>query len=1038
MPSSHTPSPEHKRRRAHLIALLLVPLILAPLIVMPQGTEAQTWDPPWPVESGWSTRSPQQQGWTKADSIGGGCRQNGRRTDCSSYIAGSPEDLYELVSRRQPRGACESLGCGPAEPGDAPVVVSRDQCTVDGVFLRWPRGIWHYGARFASRDESRTVTLYREDGTPYRVLQSRTIWRGPMGEHRAFWHNDSCEPPAGWSPQTPTLPGGGVPTSPPGTGTGTTPTPPPPTETPPPETPTETPGQCIPNPQHAPPIMLFEDNRRYTEPPPAPEYQKLPNAWVGAGNLAAYYDPTPNDEYMPFDSYRRHTPEDSSPTHPVTGIYKWGEPWNGVLRQERAYGNQGQYLGYVSNIYTQVIRQMPDASLWQRVRAGHRVMVRFDPLDTAFSPPGKLIGSNAYSDNPLTRKRRLIYALQDLGPNMRPEGGDDVLLAWLVLDDAPDPFVAQWPPQRMRTQTRWFGYAGYYPNTRSPVPSDVLGVNAGFLDDDREWNLQAYRKQDAQHYINVLAGRVFTYAGRDSVRPAPWPYLGAQGGSTYENHSALWLWPPPYEGLSDINFYFVPQPNRVYRAFAVSVAPICDEEYYTGSMLVFTTGGDADIALSKSAPEEAVREQGMGYALTARNIGSEAAQNVVIEDALPEGVTFVSADPPPSEVSGRTLRWNLGAVPAGEARDIQINVNINADAPDTLTNVATATATNDVNAANNRAEATTRLVRTNVGVRITATRLARPGDSLSVTIDYFNDSDREARNVTLTYRPPWGAHLVSLSRAESSRAGDGTLMWTFETLSAGASGRITAQLRAFREDEAAALPAMLLHRAVISTSQDANPLDNQAEAATALLVMPRPGGEHRLRIHSEFDRRQGVYRTETANFTWPSGETLFFTPEILLREPPLPAPPVYYARQRIVAWSFTGSGGLNLTSGSGCRAREQPQAAETEHADLSRMRGCVYRYYSETPGATTMRGQGRLYWSAFAPSSLAEATYGLWPLPDGGVTDLRIQYAVLVELVETGAYDLDGDGRGDSVLDRATFVQDATYRVTLVVPRDVR
>ncbi|PMP83667.1 MAG: hypothetical protein C0183_07780, partial [Roseiflexus castenholzii] len=345
---------------------------------------------------------------------------------------------------------------------------------------------------------------------------------------------------------------------------------------------------------------------------------------------------------------------------------------------------------------------------------------------------------------------------------------------------------------------------------------------------------------------------------------------------------------------------------------------------------------------------------------------------------------------------------------------------------------------NDGNPANNRAEATTRLVRTNVGVRITANRLARPGDPLSVTIAYYNDSDREARNVTLTYRPPWGAHPVSLSQAETRRTDDGVLVWEFDTLPAGAQGTITAQLQAFREDEAPALPAMLLHHAIISTRQDANPLDDQAEAATALLVIPRPSGEHRLRIHSEFDPRQGVYRTETANFTWPSGETLFFTPEILLREPPLPSPPVYYARQRIVAWSFTGSGGRTRTGGAGGRAREQPHAEETANADLSRMRGCVYRYYEETPSATTMRGQGRLYWSAFEPSKLAEATYGVWPLPGGGVTDVRIQYAVLVELVETGAYDLDGDGRGDSVLDRTTFVQDATYRVTLVVPRDTR
>ncbi|MDW8215791.1 MAG: hypothetical protein RMJ55_19750, partial [Roseiflexaceae bacterium] len=57
--------------------------------------------------------------------------------------------------------------------------------------------------------------------------------------------------------------------------------------------------------------------------------------------------------------------------------------------------------------------------------------------------------------------------------------------------------------------------------------------------------------------------------------------------------------------------------------------------------------------------------------------------------------------------------------------------------------------------------------------------------------------------------------------------------------------------------------------------------------------------------------------------------------------------------------------------------------------------------------------------------------YGIWPLP-GSPTNLRIQYAVLTELVETGLYDLDGDGRDDSVLDRRTDVLDGTFTVTLV------
>jgi hypothetical protein len=45
---------------------------------------------------------------------------------------------------------------------------------------------------------------------------------------------------------------------------------------------------------------------------------------------------------------------------------------------------------------------------------------------------------------------------------------------------------------------------------------------------------------------------------------------------------------------------------------------------------------------------------------------------------------------------------------------------------------------------------------------------------------------------------------------------------------------------------------------------------------------------------------------------------------------------------------------------------------------------------------------------------------------------------VLTEVVETGYFDIDEDGRTDSVLERRTDVFEATYRVELVVPRDAR
>ena len=84
-----------------------------------------------------------------------------------------------------------------------------------------------------------------------------------------------------------------------------------------------------------------------------------------------------------------------------------------------------------------------------------------------------------------------------------------------------------------------------------------------------------------------------------------------------------------------------------------------------------------------------------------------------------------------------------------------------------------------------------------------------------------------------------------------------------------------------------------------------------------------------------------------------------------------------------------------------------------------------------------MRWQGHLFWGQYAPERMRDDVYVITPLPMNG-TDLRIQYAVLTEAVETGYEDVDGDGRTDSVLERRTDVFDVTYRVEFVVPRDAR
>jgi uncharacterized repeat protein (TIGR01451 family) len=63
------------------------------------------------------------------------------------------------------------------------------------------------------------------------------------------------------------------------------------------------------------------------------------------------------------------------------------------------------------------------------------------------------------------------------------------------------------------------------------------------------------------------------------------------------------------------------------------------------------------------------------YTLTVTNAGAADAHDVVVTDALPGGVTFVSADAP-CERSGSVVRCELGTVPAGATRSLDVQVRV--------------------------------------------------------------------------------------------------------------------------------------------------------------------------------------------------------------------------------------------------------------------------------------------------------------------------------------------------------------------------
>jgi uncharacterized repeat protein (TIGR01451 family) len=72
-----------------------------------------------------------------------------------------------------------------------------------------------------------------------------------------------------------------------------------------------------------------------------------------------------------------------------------------------------------------------------------------------------------------------------------------------------------------------------------------------------------------------------------------------------------------------------------------------------------------DLGLSMYSNSSFVQDVNVTYGLDYRNYGSASVSNVVLTDTLPLSMTFVSANPPPTQViSDRIVVWHLGRVPA--------------------------------------------------------------------------------------------------------------------------------------------------------------------------------------------------------------------------------------------------------------------------------------------------------------------------------------------------------------------------------------
>jgi len=108
-----------------------------------------------------------------------------------------------------------------------------------------------------------------------------------------------------------------------------------------------------------------------------------------------------------------------------------------------------------------------------------------------------------------------------------------------------------------------------------------------------------------------------------------------------------------------------------------------------GTGTTMKTWSSPDITLRKTGPAVAAVGATLTYRIEVSNPGDLPAEDVLVTDEIPQGLTYLRSDPA-GEVTGRTIRWRLGTL--SPARPQLLKVECRAERQGSVTNCAEATA----------------------------------------------------------------------------------------------------------------------------------------------------------------------------------------------------------------------------------------------------------------------------------------------------------------------------------------------------------
>jgi uncharacterized repeat protein (TIGR01451 family) len=244
-----------------------------------------------------------------------------------------------------------------------------------------------------------------------------------------------------------------------------------------------------------------------------------------------------------------------------------------------------------------------------------------------------------------------------------------------------------------------------------------------------------------------------------------------------------------------------------------------------------TFSANADLAIEKSAsPSPGVPGADVTYTLKVTNKGPDTAENTVVLDTLPEGLSFVSASSQCSAATPAQVRCSLGSLALGDTVTLEIVARIADSVTDGFVNTATVSSTTpDPDLSNNTASASTPIPpEADLEIKkVASPTTVTAGGEVSYTLTVNNNGPHDATDVTVTDPLPPGLTATSARPSQGTCSISDGVVCDLGPIAKGAVAQILLSASV-----AAGASGTLANTATVTGGQpDPNP-DNDKSSAT--------------------------------------------------------------------------------------------------------------------------------------------------------------------------------------------------------------